>query len=728
MPSVFQPRRVLLLSAVTLGLSAQAQTATAPASRPSATDETVLLDVFTVSSAGDKGYQSAQSISGTRFVTELKNAPFSVEVLPQAFLQEIKPTKYQDILNHSVGTIALTAFTDDNTTLYSRGFATALVLRDGVRRTGLFNPVSLERVEVLKGPTSVLFGITNPGGTVNVVSKKPTATAQSVFRQTIGRFDTSISEVDLGGPLSSDKKVLYRMPASYTTTDRHMRNAKKREFATAPVFAWQIAPLTKAEVSFDYVRTNGQPLGATPAIVDGPDAQRRFYPLPRGFSGVTSAHFENMSAALGSLVLQHGFDRHWTLRSNTAFFKRYFDTFIPVRGATQSLAVPAFPYFRDSQWRTWTDRNFQENLDLVGSFNTLGGKLTAIAGVEIRDDYNTFIFRAGTPPPNWQLPDPSTWNYNDTSVSQMVFNPAASTTTKFEALAYSLMAQLETLNDRLFVVGGVRHDTTETNFRRLSAGTTDRYEPKKTSFQLGTLFRFHPSFGVYANTATGFLPVAATLLDIDQRPFSAKPITSKSYEVGLKHELLGGRFQHSLAAYEITQENIVITLVVGAGTTTTYSYNAQSGEQRSRGFEYSFNAALTDRFAFFGGYARTDAKVTSDAQNPQTIGRTLGGSFKDKFNIYGRYAFSVDAQSKLSVSAGYAHYGPAPYGLSNAVYPLQTLDVGLASFIVDYSTKLGGSRWNFAVNVDNAFDQRYYSNLNYEGEPRNVRFSAEVRF
>lgn len=697
---------------------------TAPTNR----EEPVVLDVFVVSDAADEGYQSSQSISGTRFVTDLKNTPFSVEVLPAEFLQEIKPSKFQDVLNHSVGTLALTAFTDDNTNIHSRGFVTSLVLRDGVRRTGQFNPVGTERVEILKGPTSVLFGITNPGGTVNLLAKKPLAVTRSSLQQTVGRWDTFKTEIDLGGPLSADKSVRYRLPASYTTTDRYLRNSGKQEFATAPVFSWQISPQTKVEVALDHVKSSGQPLGPTPAIIDGPDAGRSYYPLPRGFSGVTPAHFEGMSATLGTLLVQHNINRTWTLRSNTAFYRRQFDTFIPVRGATQSLSVPPFQYPRDSQWRTLTDKNFQENLDLVGVFDSRIGKLTAIAGLELRDDYNQFIFRNGLAPASWLLTDPTTWNYGDTSVATMSMVPASSTRTKFQATAWSAMGQLETLEGRLFLVGGVRRDSTETDFTRLNGTPTQHFEPAETSFQLGALYRVNPAWAIYANTSTGFQPVTSTLLDINNQPFAAVPITSKAYEVGIKHELFGGKFRHSLAAYEITQENIVITLVIGAGTPQVFSYNAQSGEQRSRGFEYSFNAALSENFAFFGGYSYTDAVVTSDNQNPQTVGRTLAGSFKDKVNIFGRYSFKRGGLDGLSIAAGAAYYGPAPYGLSNAVYPIQTMDVTLATLVLDYTKTIGAYRWNFSLNVDNALDERYYSNLNYEGEPRNIRLTVGVKF
>src|SRR5262249_23544683 len=157
---------------------------------PAAGETVFKLDAFTVHSDGDRGYQSAESISGTRFAISQKNNPFNVQVLGTQFLDEIKPVNYFDAIYYTTGMTGATFFADDTPSVISRGFSNSIFLRDGVRHVGATDPTGFDRVEAVSGPSSVLFGLTAPGGMVNFVSKKPLATRLFSLTQTFGSWNT----------------------------------------------------------------------------------------------------------------------------------------------------------------------------------------------------------------------------------------------------------------------------------------------------------------------------------------------------------------------------------------------------------------------------------------------------------------------------------------------------------------------------------------------------------
>lgn len=708
-----------LAATATVGLL-QAQTTS------EASEKVIQLDPFTVNNSADKGYQASQSVSGSRFVTEIKNSPYSLAIIPENLLADTNAITMEDALRYATGAVATLHPYNDNTILFQRGFETNLLLRDGVRRVGPFDTTGVERIEVLNGPASVLFGITNPGGTVNYVPKKPLARAQANLSQTVGTWNTMRTQVDIGGPVGQSGSLFYRLPASYYTSDRWFSYSDIEKFAASPSFLWQISPQTKALFSLEYARSNETPIGPFLGVV----VEAWYFPLnlvPRDFTVQIKQSFSDVETVLPSLTLTHGFNDHWTLRNNTAFYRHSKSHFSAGRGATR---LPGFPVFRQAQLEDLVDTNFQNNLDLMGKFDTAIGGLTVVASHEFQDNNTDINQKSGfgvgaVVPPDWTLLNPSTWNYNEDALSGVT--PTVGTSTKFKSTAYSAMGQLETMNGHLFLTAGMRHDATETTLYNHRAKTVEKFEPGKTSGQVGALYRVNNQVGVYANYSTSFNPISQTLLDINQNPFNPVPIEGVGKEAGLKLDLLGGRITQTLAFYEVELKNIVERLLSTASSSAAIQYSVQSGLQRSRGYEYSLNAAITDNWYVVAGYAYTNAKVVSNDSTPANVGQTLTRSYRDKVNLFTRYSFSSEALKGLYVGGGYLYISEAPYGTGI----LQALMVPAnrnASALVGYETKIGAYRWDFRLNVDNVFDADYVTINFYRSAPRNFMLTAKVDF
>lgn len=752
--SLHQPASLALAASLFLSAApGRAQTTPTPA----AGEPTVTLDVFTVQAARDSGYQIQQSNSGTRFAIDQKNNPFTVDVLGEAFLQDLKPTNFVDAIYYTTGMQALSFFTDDTPFIISRGFQNSVYLRDGVRHTSAVDMAGFERMEAVKGPSSVLFGLTAPGGMVNFVSKKPLANRHTTVRQVFGSWNTIDTLVDTGGPLNDDKSIRYRLPLHYYNSDRDRQYAHSERIYAAPVVSWNIFPQTRLELSGEFLKVNETPLGNTPIFSDAgvldpnrapgtftvlPASDRLigdgFVQVPDDFSVMGPYNFFHDRVSAVNVKVEHTFNSTFQLRSVSAFFKRNWETFLPNRGrAALSWALPGTAFWpRDHLNNTLADSNFQENLDLVGRFATLGGTLTAIAGYEMRDEFNTLVSKAtsaglGNAAPSWDILNPATWNRLDTPYSAL--KPSGSQATRFKSNSYSLMTQLETLDSRLFVIAGVRKDETKSTFtnRFVASPTPVTKEPGKTTYQVGAMYRVTKSLGIYGNTSTSFLPYGSNTLAKrqDQSPYYPDPTSGRGSEVGLKHELLDGKFQHSLAFYQIRQSNIIANQVGPDPTDNSkqISWQTQSGLQRSRGVEYSFNAAPTSAYTVFGGYAYNDAIVESDSGNPTQVGRTLPSMYRHKVDIYNRYTFQLAGKSSFYVGAGYVWLSGAPFSLADTQYEFVVNKTHLVNLLLGYNFEVGKYQWNAAVNVDNALDKRWFPG-SQKAERRNIRASLEVKF
>lgn len=709
-----------------------ALTAFAWAAAQETSDQVVGLDVFTVNTEKDRGYQAAEAASGSRFVTEIQNAPFTLDVLTREFLDDIGAVRLEDALMYSTGTIAFQHINVDESYIYQRGFTTALFLRNGMRRPGTFDAVGAERIEVVKGPSSVLFGITNPGGTVNYISKAPLAQRMTSLRQTIGSWSTTRTELDMGGPLDADGRIRFRLPASYHMSDRSRTYNDIEKVYLSPSVGFQFNPKLYVEVGFEYLNSHEIPVGPTPAVIT--PGQMGFLPeLPRGWTGNTPEHFADFSAAMPSLSVRLGINEHWQFRSNSSFYRRDRDLFNHARGAT---TLPALLSFRQSQHLITSDRAFQHTSDLVGLFYLGDSKLTVVAGFENRDDYTKFNARnalrpdaAPLVPPSWKLLDPSTWNYDELVFDKLLY--VTDTYTNFTANAYSLMFQMEALDERLNLLGGLRRDEGKTNFRSGAWNrvgyTTSKFRMDNTSYQAGALFKFSPQWSVYANHSSSFEPVNATFIDENQQPYSPLPVEGEGFEAGLKTTLLDGSLIQTLALFQIEQLNLRVRLLKQATETTTFTYDSQSGVQRSRGLEYSVNLALNNNLALLAGYAYTDAKVVEDRALPANVGQTLPNSYKHKFDVFGRYTFTKGPVAGLYVGLGYVYVSEAPYAIG-ALQELKIPGHGFSNLALGYKFRAGEMDWSAQLNVDNLLDEDYYTFINYRADPRNVRLTLGVKF
>jgi iron complex outermembrane receptor protein len=250
--------RVGALAALAGSLPAQ----TSPEEKP------LVLSTFTVSTTQDQGYRAGNSVSATRIDTPIKNLPFSINAFTQQFIEDIGARDLQDIVKYAPGvTGAGREFVSGNTRFNIRGFDTSTPQRNGFVGARYVDPVNIQRVEVVKGPASLLYGAIEPGGTVNYITKKPLERRSLRLSQDAGFYEFSRTQLDVNQPIVKGK-LLARVNALVENGPNPGGPTGDSRWVVAPAVTWLISPNHAVTVDYEhYRRVERTPFNTLPNIV-----------------------------------------------------------------------------------------------------------------------------------------------------------------------------------------------------------------------------------------------------------------------------------------------------------------------------------------------------------------------------------------------------------------------------------------------------------------------------
>jgi len=277
----------MLWAAIALGcatpMSLFAQSATtAPAPEKTSEEDTIVLSPFAVTTNKDSGYKATNSISGTRLDAAIKDIPMPIEVITDQFIKDTGSGNLREALRYSAGVLLQTqndqgasgyrgpggvnnpeGVTADpsNTFIKVRGFVTDTMLRDGFRRQNSTDSVNLSRIEVVRGPAALLYGIGNFGGIVNYLPRLPEAKAGGEAGLVVGTYNFLRGTVTQTGPATSDKKLLYRVSAAAQSTGDHTDFYKEKHYFVSPIIEYKPFAKTDIIADFEYGQQSVRGLG-----------------------------------------------------------------------------------------------------------------------------------------------------------------------------------------------------------------------------------------------------------------------------------------------------------------------------------------------------------------------------------------------------------------------------------------------------------------------------------
>lgn len=705
-----------------------------PAPPPGATmlpAVTVVADSEESPTAPLRGYVAYTNLTGSKTDTPTREIPQAISVITRDQIddQGAAPA-LQDALRYTPGLIGTRGvnLTDDSFNM--RGFAAGLattsntpVFRDGLRQSpamyaSTVEPYGAERIEVLRGPASVLFGQVAPGGLINVTSKRPTLEPLREVDLQWGTRDHKQLGLDLGGPIDEEGVWSYRLTAMARDADTQTDYIPNDRQYLAAALKWQPAAHTSLTLLASYQRTStmynwGLPVSGS--LLDNPNGR-----LPRNrFTGEPG--FDDYVTKTRTLGYQfeHHFNHTWTFRQNARYYKSdmKWDSAYGAGMLADRRTLSRFGFIRADEYESYAvDTQLQANWQ-HGIFEH-----TTLAGIDY--SYTPWVRneKRGTVAP-LDL-------YNPVYGSPVIPNARSSRIldTRAHQLGFYLQEQVK-IDKRWVLMAGLRHDRSRSDIGGvLTNGSANSPESpvsiksdgNATTGRAGLVYLFDNGWSPYTSVATSFEPESGAL-DYNNNPF--KPTKGVQFEAGAKYEPRNRAFSFSAAVYDLRRDNVLTTDPEHPG------YSVQTGRIRSRGLELEARGDITRRLQIIGAYTYTHAKI--ERSNNGDEGTSPPGVPRHALALWGVYRFGEDVLPGVKVGVG-ARYiaGTSGYVQGNTPTPARLPSYVVADAMASYTR----GPWTMSLHVNNFFDRDYIQSCYYAtttcfyGEGRSAIARATYRW
>ena len=713
-------RRTLAVAILgALGANAAAQDelpAELPADAMALADAGTRLERVEVEGDAQAKFKPTTTNAGMKIDVPLRDVPQAVTVVPRAVIESQGVTSLGEALRNVAGLTLASGeggFTGDSITL--RGFAARTdQYVDGVRDNGQYvrDIFNIERVEVLKGASSMLYGRGGTGGIVNSVTKKPTGEALRVVNLTLGSEEFKRATADIDQPLGEN--AAGRLNLMWQDNDSFRDTVYTERWAIAPSFTLDVGDDTRVDaqayrLEHDGILDYGLPFNlATGRPVDVP------HDLNYGAGDQSIYQIEVSELRVG---LEHEFGNGASLRNTTVagdydrLYRMVRPNNINAPALSESILVS-----RNHTLRGGDQDNLYNVTDLTFEHGTGALRHQWLAGLELGTEEFSTRDLAGLPAlPNVPLFDPQ-------SVVLPVLPDsldgalAAHTEVETDTRAVYVQDRIE-LDDRWSVVGGVRHDQFDADVANELTGVVLRRDDDMTSWRLGTVFQPDDSQSWYASWSTSFNPSAETFA-LNPGTAAVEPEENRNLEVGAKLTPWDERIAINVALFRLDKTNA--RTVDPSNTTLT----VLDGRQRTDGIELEVQGALTHRWDVFAGVAFMDPEITSsnDVNSGVPIeGNRPANAPEIAANLWTVYSLG----GGWEIGGGAFHVGERFGNTGNTLsIPSYTRWDGY----IGYNHKA----LRIAINAYNLTDKGYFEyatgNFATPAAPRSVRFNVTYAF
>ena len=677
-------------------------------------DTTVLDDVFVMADQDGEGvrrYQARRSGSATKTDTPLDEVPQAVSVIPATVLDDLRSPRIEKALDYAGGVARQNDFGGLTMYEYSiRGLTTSEFYEDGFSvNRGYMNPQdpsNVERIDVLKGPASSLYGRGDPGGTINIVSKRPQNDRFARLDLSAGRWDRYRSSLDVNTLLDDEGTMLYRMNLAVEDNKsfRDYRSSERQFFA--PAFSWELSPQTRLLVQAEVIRSSQVFDRGVVAPNDhlGSVSRSDFFGEP------DDGEIDNNNESLQAEIEQD-LNASWTVRLASHYKQGRLNG-----GATEAsfLADDARTLNREYRYRDFDWQDSITQLELRGLVYTGDIEHNLLIGTEYERYAKDERLMRTRPISTIDIREPV---YGQPRPPFSV-GPGGRSTDRHELVhsrSLNLQDQMR-LSEKLFGVIGARYDHYEHRLDNEVTGKRTEQTHEKITPRIGALYQLTPEVGVFANASQSFKPNTGA-----PRPgtgTSFDPEEGVGYEAGFKFDLLDSRLGMTVAAFHLTKENVL------TADPADSTYQIAAGEVRSRGLDLQLTGQLTDEVRVIGAYAYVDAEVTKD--NTLASGSRLLNVPEHSGSLLGVYEFLDGGLKGLELGGGVNYVGDRSGNVADSGFELPgytTVDL-LARYKATQDLTLG-------ANLNNAFDRTYYersySNVwVMPGAPRNLSLSLSL--
>ncbi len=652
------------------------------------------------------GYEAENSVS-TRDGATLLETPQSVQVLTEQLLRDQRADTFSALANvPSVRNAAPVNF--DGLRVQVRGFFAPTALDGLLSKVGNGPAANLgpdltgiERVEVLLGPASLLFGNSSPGGTINFITRQPEDEPAYFLTGTVGSYDFYRVEADLTGPLDAPGRLTYRLSTSFRDQGSFLEGANTRNTVVNPSLTAKLGDRTRLTVegSYKLLELDGQNFGlpAVGTILPNPNGR-----IPRR-RNVNTGGIDVEQFRIGTRLV-HEFNADWSISNIFRFVDTQYDVVgaeFPGTLAADGRTLQRFPFDAFDRYS-----EYQTQTTLRGNFTTGAVRHSLIAGLDLsssRADFLSIDF------------DPS----GPIDIFAPVYGaPRGAAVFTFDAgnrlreLGVFVQDRIS-LGDRFSVILGGRYDTYEQTDLDRVADTRTVQSGSAFSPRVGVLFQPRTTLSLYASYSKSFQPQTGRTVNGD--PF--EPTRGEQVEIGAKAKLAES-LTGTVAVYQVTQTN------VATPDPDNFGFSVLDGEQRSRGVELSVAGEILPGWNIQASYAYLDAEVTR-SNDPAVLGRQVQRTSPHSASLWSSYEIASGRLKGLGFGGGVYVVDDRPVTSANTLtLPGYTTFDAVLSYRID--------RWRLAINGKNltdsfAFDAFGPDRVTY-GVPRTVEFTASLDF
>jgi iron complex outermembrane receptor protein len=649
--------------------------------------EPVTLPEITVTGAAakDTGYKATRATTATKTDTPLIEAPQSISVITRDRLEAQNVQSLAEALRYTPGVQGEPfGFDPRFPSLQIRGFqAFRGLYRDGLQVNQFGIPqfrvelYGVERIEVLRGPASVLYGQNNPGGIVNFVSKRPTALPFREVELQMGSFNLFQGAFDLSGPVTKDGTLLFRLTGLARDSDTQVEFVEDDRLFIAPTLTWRPRAGTTLTILGHYQSDSTDFTSSLPA--EGTVLSNRFGRIPVSrYSGEPGfAGYDRTQSAIGYLF-EHQAGDAWTFRQNARY--DYLDV------GQQGL----FGTGLQADQRTLNRLSFDSEsdkhafaIDTQAQARFVTGPLahTLLGGLDYQRLTESVFGGCCPAGPPIDVFDPV--------YGQAVPRPPINldTDTTLEQIGLYLQDQIK-LYERLVLVLGGRHDWASSDTDDRISGTSTEQEDRAFTARAGLVYLFDVGVAPYVSYSESFLPIVGT--NLFGEPF--EPERGQQYEIGVKYQPPGTKSFVTVAAFDLRRQNVLT-----ADPTNPFN-RVQTEEVRSRGVELEGIASLPFGLDVVASYTYLDTEITKsnagdEGKRPLIVPEHLASLWAD-------YTIRGTSCAGLGFGGGVRYIGSTFGDTANT---LEVPDYTLADAAVHYEWR--GLR--FAVNAKNLFDKEH---------------------
>ncbi|MCK9609229.1 MAG: TonB-dependent receptor [Methylomonas sp.] len=669
-------------------------------------------------------YRRSDSFAATKTDTPIMETPMSIQVIPKQILKDQQAIRIKDALKNVSGVFWATDPMYEGFQL--RGFqtdGTTTLYRNGLRiRRAQHEVVNLEQLEVLKGPAAAMYGRIEPGGLINVVTKKPLETRYYALEQQFGSYDMYRTTIDATGPINDDHSLLYRFDAAYQNNELFIDKMDQERVFVAPSLSWKPSDRTEINLNLEYQYDTRTSYTGIPVLGNRPVN----VPVSRFYGFGTDNDTSVFEKVLVGLDWSHQFNDDWKIQHRFHFYNLDYQILnssaIPGPVNPNTLTATRLVTFRPIDE---TD-TVATSIDLTGKFELFGTRHQVLAGFDYfwEKAENKGFFRNPAPASHRPVVD--------------VFNPVYGQVPSFAASDFNQFGTFTqswygtyfqdqiTLFDKLHIMGGGRYDWATrgngSSTASLEAARTNETEIKDEAFspRVGVVYQPWPWLSLYGNYVESF-GSANTALASTGKPLDAE--TAQQQEVGFKVELFDKKLLTTVAFYELTKQNIA------TADLTNPRFSVPTGEARSRGIEVDVSGQVTDGLSLIASYAYTDAVITKDNRGNQ--GHKLWNVPNNSGSLWAKYSVQESFLRGLNFGAGAYIVGERE---GNNANDWQMPGYVRVDALIGYAWNVGQSKVTTQLNVNNLLDKTIYETsafngyLTQPGAPRNFMGSIRVEF